>query len=88
MNSRDFTSIQPSPKEVLTTSGMGVSLYPSTTGSRSLEGLFASVVRDTIVFFGHPALLTVSRRKPGLHLGSVSVTADFDDPLPEEFWAP
>jgi len=27
-----------------------------------------------------------SPRQPGLHKGAIQVSADFDDPLPDDFW--
>ena len=34
-----------------------------------------------------PILPLVNPRIPGLHPGAISISDDFDEPLPEEFWA-
>ena len=34
-----------------------------------------------------PFAAETSPRVPGLHAGAVWMSADFDDPLPDEFWA-
>jgi len=33
-----------------------------------------------------PITSSVTRRVPGLHPGSISVSEDFDEPLSDEFW--
>jgi len=33
-----------------------------------------------------PIVTPTTRRVPGLHAGSITTTADFDAPLPDEFW--
>ena len=33
-----------------------------------------------------PVALPTSSRVPGLHTGAIWTSADFDEPLPEEFW--
>jgi antitoxin (DNA-binding transcriptional repressor) of toxin-antitoxin stability system len=34
-----------------------------------------------------PVASRVSRRVPGLHRGCMTISPDFDAPLPDEFWA-
>lgn len=33
-------------------------------------------------------LRAVVERKPGLHAGSIWTSDDFDEPLPDDYWAP
>jgi antitoxin (DNA-binding transcriptional repressor) of toxin-antitoxin stability system len=32
-------------------------------------------------------LVPVGKRVPGLHAGTIKISKDFNDPLPDEFWA-
>ncbi|MCS7304307.1 MAG: hypothetical protein NZ602_04275 [Thermoguttaceae bacterium] len=32
-------------------------------------------------------IISINLRSPGLHPGAVWTSADFDEPLPDEFWA-
>lgn len=65
------------------TSGVGALLYESSAAPTSL----ASIMRDALVFYTEVPLLVTQPRKPGLQPGSIWVSEDFDEPLPDEFWA-
>lgn len=62
--------------------------------SNNLNELLAEVALDTEIIItrdGAPVarlLPTPStfKRKPGLHLGAFVVSANFDEPLPDEYW--
>jgi hypothetical protein len=65
-----------------TTSGVGAALYESSADPTGL----ASVMPDFFVFYSSPVPISTKQRVPGLHLGALWASEDFDEPLPEEFW--
>jgi hypothetical protein len=64
------------------TSGTGALLYESSATPASL----ASIMRNALVLFEVLPPSAMKPREPGLQPGSIWVSDDFDEPLPDEFW--
>jgi antitoxin (DNA-binding transcriptional repressor) of toxin-antitoxin stability system len=59
--------------------------------SPNLEGLLSIVARGTEVLLTQgdipiARLAPVGKRVAGLHAGSIWISEQFDEPLPDEFW--
>lgn len=65
------------------TSGAGAFQYESSAAPTSL----ASFMRDALVFYTELPALVAQPRQPGLQPGSIWASDDFDEPLPNDFWA-
>jgi len=64
------------------TSAMGASLYQSSAVPTNL----ASIMRNALIESPVQLPISITPRVAGLHLGAIWVSADFDEPLPDEFW--
>jgi hypothetical protein len=79
---------KPNPSEIIiyvdgSTSGAGAPSYESSAAPTS----HASITRDALVFYTEVPLPFIQQRTPGLQPGSIWVSNDFDEPLPDDFWA-
>jgi hypothetical protein len=83
MNSHKPTSSDDVVYVDYSTSGVGALPYESSAVPTSL----ASIIRDATVFYTELPTLVIQPRKPGLQPGSIWASDDFDEPLPDEFWA-
>jgi hypothetical protein len=54
--------------------------------SKAIAALVAERRGETASVSGPAASSEKGKRIPGLHPGSIWISEDFDDPLPDEFW--
>jgi len=67
----------------LSTSAIGASLSQSSADPAGL----ASIMPSFFLFYSTPVPVSTKPRVPGLHPGAIWTSEDFDEPLPDEFWA-
>jgi len=65
------------------TSGAGPLQFESSATPTSL----ATIVRDALVLYPDLPIFLAPPRTPGLQPGSIWTRDDFDEPLPDAFWA-
>lgn len=63
-------------------SGTAALLYESSAVPSNL----ASIIRNALVLYNILPPAATKPRESGLHPGSIWVSHDFDEPLPDEFW--
>lgn len=64
-------------------SGTGALLYESSAMPSNL----ANIMRNALVLHTILSPASPQLRTAGLHPGSIWIEEDFDEPLPDEFWA-